>query len=107
MICSSLKRLPFIARLLFSRRTLPQIGGVVGVQARWSEGGPMCVMFSATYPQRPSSLVLYGTFASFKDPPRSMSKEKYEEITSKWVAHWGEGTLVELNIPSAINDEAV
>src|SRR6202047_1651952 len=26
MICSSLKRLPFIARLLFSRRTLPQIG---------------------------------------------------------------------------------
>jgi hypothetical protein len=36
-----------------------------------------------------------------------MSREKYEEITSKWVAHWGEGTLVELNIPSAINDEAV
>jgi hypothetical protein len=36
-----------------------------------------------------------------------MSKEQYEEITSKWVAHWGEGTLVELNIPSAINDEAV
>jgi class 3 adenylate cyclase len=73
----------------------------------WSEGGPMCLMFSATYPERTSSLVLYGTFASFKDPPRSLSREKYEEITSKWVAHWGEGTLVELNIPSAINDEAV
>jgi len=73
----------------------------------WSEGGPMCLMFSATYPERTSSLVLYGTFASLKDPPRSMSKEKYEEITSKWVAHWGEGTLVELNIPSAINDEGV
>jgi pimeloyl-ACP methyl ester carboxylesterase len=73
----------------------------------WSEGGPMCLMFSATYPERTSSLVLYGTFASVKDPPRSMSREKYEEITSKWVAHWGEGTLVELNIPSAINDEAV
>src|SRR5216684_5801211 len=73
----------------------------------WSEGGPMCLMFSATYPERTSSLVLYGTFASSKDPPRSMSREEYEEITSKWVAHWGEGTLVELNIPSAINDEAV
>src|SRR5690348_5427166 len=37
----------------------------------WSEGGPMCLMFSATYPERTSSLVLYGTFASLKDPPRS------------------------------------
>ena len=73
----------------------------------WSEGGPMCLMFSATYPERTSSLVLYGTFASVKDPPRSMSREKNEEITSKWVAHWGEGTLVELNIPSAINNKAV
>ena len=32
----------------------------------WSEGGPMCLMFSATYPERTSSLVLYGTFASIK-----------------------------------------
>jgi len=29
----------------------------------WSEGGPMCLMFSATYPERTSSLVLYGVRA--------------------------------------------
>ena len=29
----------------------------------FSEGGPMCMMFAATYPARTSALVLYGTFA--------------------------------------------
>ena len=28
-----------------------------------SEGGPMCLLFAATYPERTSALVLYGTFA--------------------------------------------
>jgi hypothetical protein len=37
MICSSVKRLPFIVRLLFRRRTLPYFGGVFGVQATGSE----------------------------------------------------------------------
>ena len=32
----------------------------------WSEGGPMSLMCAATYPERVSSLVLYGTFASIK-----------------------------------------
>ena len=32
----------------------------------WSEGGPMSLMFAATYPERTSALVLYGTFASIK-----------------------------------------
>ena len=35
----------------------------------WSEGGPMSLMFAATYPERATALVLYGTFASVKDPP--------------------------------------
>ena len=38
MICSSLKRLPLIARLLFRRRTLPHFGGVFGGQARSYKG---------------------------------------------------------------------
>src|ERR1700758_4551412 len=28
-----------------------------------SEGGPMSIMFAATYPQRTSALILYGTYA--------------------------------------------
>jgi len=33
----------------------------------WSEGGPMSIMFAATYPERVTALILYGTFASLKD----------------------------------------
>ena len=29
----------------------------------YSEGGPMCVLFAATYPARTRALVLYGTYA--------------------------------------------
>src|SRR5258708_38297967 len=32
----------------------------------WSEGGPMSLMFAATYPERTSSLVLYCTVASMR-----------------------------------------
>src|SRR5260370_32734053 len=32
----------------------------------WSEGGPMSLMFAATYPERTSAMVLFNTFASMK-----------------------------------------
>lgn len=35
----------------------------------WSEGGPMSLMFSATYPERTSALVVCGSFASIKADP--------------------------------------
>src|SRR6185369_11284941 len=41
----------------------------------WSEGGPMCLMFAATYPARASALVLFGTFASMKNEPWMMTQE--------------------------------
>lgn len=34
-----------------------------------SEGGPMCALFAATYPQRVEGLVLYGTFAVRRRQP--------------------------------------
>ena len=34
-----------------------------------SEGGPMSVLFAATYPERVSALVLYGTFARMTATP--------------------------------------
>src|SRR5918995_1408134 len=34
-----------------------------------SEGGPMCMLFAAVYPQRVRGLVLYGTFAARRRQP--------------------------------------
>ena len=33
-----------------------------------SEGGAMCILFAATYPQRTSALILYGTYAKRQNP---------------------------------------
>jgi pimeloyl-ACP methyl ester carboxylesterase len=35
----------------------------------WSEGGSMCMLFAATYPERTNALVLYSTYASFRKKP--------------------------------------
>ena len=45
----------------------------------WSEGGPMCLMFAATYPARTSALVLYGTFASIKNEPWMVTREAFDK----------------------------
>jgi class 3 adenylate cyclase len=58
----------------------------------YSEGGPMCVLFSATYPERTSALVLYGTYAKRRDPdddypwaPSWAERQAYaEQIERDW-----------------------
>src|SRR5258708_2562781 len=44
----------------------------------WSEGGPMCLMFAATYPERTAALVLYGTFASMSAEPWGVTRERLD-----------------------------
>ncbi len=72
----------------------------------WSEGGQMCLKFAATYPERVSSLVLYGTYASLKSPPWSVTRENYANFLKTIEAHWGEGVLVGINAPSRAEDRA-
>ena len=72
----------------------------------WSEGGPMSLMFAATYPERATALVLYGTFASIKDKPWAASRKQWEGMLKEWEAHWGEGILLAANAPSLLNEES-
>jgi class 3 adenylate cyclase len=72
----------------------------------WSEGGPMSIMFSATYPERTSALVLCGSFASLKAEPWAVNQEQWARILRHLEAHWGEGVLVPINAPSRRKDEA-
>lgn len=74
-----------------------------------SEGGPMAMMFAATYPHRVQALVLYGTFARFSranDYPHGYPPE----ANAKWVADlettWGSGELSRSFAPSMSNDAA-
>jgi class 3 adenylate cyclase len=73
----------------------------------WSEGGPMSIMFAATYPERATALVLYGTFASVKDKPWAATREEWETALADIEAHWGEAVLLRINAPSVANDPAM
>jgi class 3 adenylate cyclase len=72
----------------------------------WSEGGPPSLMFSATYPERTSALVLYGSFASIKNEPWALTSQVMEQFLGEVENHWGEGVLVRLYAPSRLKDEA-
>jgi class 3 adenylate cyclase len=68
-----------------------------------SEGGPMAVLFAATYPDRCQALVLYGSWVrrvSSADWPWAPSPEEHEELTRQFEDHWGEPVGAEVMAPS-------
>lgn len=71
----------------------------------WSEGGPMSLMFCATYPERTAALVLCGSFAAMKAEPWGVTEEKFARALNRLESHWGEGVLVPINAPSRQGDE--
>jgi pimeloyl-ACP methyl ester carboxylesterase len=73
-----------------------------------SEGGPMCMLFAATYPERTSSLILYGTFARLlhaPDYPFGVPVEVMKKFLDWTEEVWGTGTLsTDVFAPSCADD---
>lgn len=67
----------------------------------YSEGGPMAVLFAATYPERTVALTLYGSFASGRDLGPAPARRMRDLVEH----HWGEGGLLELFAPSIAHEE--
>jgi pimeloyl-ACP methyl ester carboxylesterase len=89
------------------RAVMDAAGSTQATVYGWSEGGPMCLMFAATYPERTLGLVLYGTFASMKDEPVALPRETFDRFLADLETHWGEGLLLPLNAPSRRDDQAM
>ena len=73
------------------RAVMDAVGSEKAVLCGISEGGPMCSLFAATYPERTTGLVMIGTYAKrIWDPeypwaPTAEQREKFfEEIEEKW-----------------------
>jgi pimeloyl-ACP methyl ester carboxylesterase len=70
----------------------------------FSEGGPISVLFAATYPQRVRALVLLGTFASgLMEDDGSPGRAKWIELMTRVRAtldHWGAGQTIDWAAPS-------
>ena len=70
-----------------------------------SEGGPMSVLFAATYPERTRALVLCGTFpAGNLDPDDNPGGQRWVDNYVRicdLLEHWGEGRTLAIFGPSA------
>jgi class 3 adenylate cyclase len=63
------------------------------------EGGPMSVLFAATYPERTTALVLFGTYARFWSP--ELSDEERRAQLEAVVSRWGDGSTVSQFAPES------
>jgi class 3 adenylate cyclase len=78
------------------------IGGI-------SEGGPMAMLFAATYPERVDKLLLFATAARFvqgPDYPYGVSPDEFQFVADEVVEKWArpESLLVPIWMPSLADD---
>ena len=90
------------------RAVLDAVGSERAAVLGISEGGSMCALFAATYPDRTSALVMLGSFARMTqapDYPFGRSPEASDEFLRAIERDWGKPVGIELRAPSRIADE--
>jgi len=73
-----------------------------------SEGGPMCSLFAATYPEHTSALVMIGTYAKrvwAHDYPWAPTAEQREAFFDVIQNDWGKAVGLDERAPSMAGDE--
>ena len=74
------------------------------------EGCAMCTLFAATYPERASALVLFGSFArrlQAPDYPWGISRELADELVDQIKSGWGRPLGLRIGAPQLGDDEGV
>ena len=91
-----------------ARAVLDAAGSDTAALLGASEGGPMSILFAATYPMRTSALILWGTFARFMqapDYPFGATPEDVEYMCGPGLDEWGQGIALRWFCPSLDGDE--
>ena len=84
------------------------VGSERAVLVGVSEGGPMCSLFAATYPERTTALVMIGTYAKrIKDDdyPWGVSADDREAFFEVMRRDWGKPVGIEERAPSLAGNE--
>ena len=74
-----------------------------------SEGGPMSLLYAATYPERTSALVLYGSYARrawAADHPFGVSSARVQGLLETFEKDWGKSVAMDIWSPSLLGDES-
>ncbi|MBI4270895.1 MAG: adenylate/guanylate cyclase domain-containing protein [Candidatus Rokubacteria bacterium] len=73
----------------------------------YSEGGPMCMLFGATHPERTSAIVMIGSFARrtwAPDYPWGPTREDYDRAMDEYTRGWGGPVGLDIRAPSVAHD---
>jgi class 3 adenylate cyclase len=73
-----------------------------------SEGGPMSLLFAATYPDRTIALVIYGSYAKRSwspDHPYGLRDSQWDALFDTMEREWGGPMGLDIWAPSAARDE--
>jgi class 3 adenylate cyclase len=90
------------------RAVMDAVGSDRATLLGFSEGGPMSILFAATYPHRAAGLVLYGAMACQRwapDNPWGRTDEQLAARSIPFEEYWGQGRSVELYAPSLSHNE--
>jgi pimeloyl-ACP methyl ester carboxylesterase/DNA-binding winged helix-turn-helix (wHTH) protein len=85
------------------------VGSERAVLVGISEGGPLCCLFAATYPQRTEAVVMMGGYArrlKDHDYPWGVSHEERDRFCQRIIDEWGGPVGIEERAPSRANDPA-
>ena len=90
------------------RAVLDAVGSRNAALFGYSEGGPMCALFAATYPERTTALVMVGSYARRMAAPGyefGRTSEQHEAAASQIEREWGTPVFVDVLAPSRAHDE--
>ena len=90
------------------RAVMDAVGSERAVLIGVSEGGPMCSLFAATYPEKTTALVMIGTYAKRikdEDYPWGVSLEDREKFFELMRRDWGTAVGIEERAPTLAKDE--
>jgi class 3 adenylate cyclase/pimeloyl-ACP methyl ester carboxylesterase len=88
------------------RAVLDAVGSRQAALFGLSEGGPMSMLFAATYPERTTALIMFGSFAKLTPAPSYFWElhEALGDLRALWTDalenHWGEGRALGMYVPS-------
>jgi pimeloyl-ACP methyl ester carboxylesterase len=100
----------FETRMDDVRAVMDAVGSESAALVGYSEGGPLGVLFAATYPDRVRALALYGTYAKRSDPdddyPWAPTWEERKRVAAELERTWGENVDLSAMWPEADAAEA-
>jgi pimeloyl-ACP methyl ester carboxylesterase/DNA-binding winged helix-turn-helix (wHTH) protein len=91
------------------RAVMEAVGSERAILLGVSEGGPMCSLFAATYPERTEALIMIGSYARRlrdDDYPWGPTREERDAFCQRIMDEWGGPVGLEERAPSKIGDPA-